>query len=282
MSTRLCGWLLSASAAVAMVCLIPASSQGQDQGKGPAQGKAKGQFKGKGFGGRGPQAPTGPTPKARDGHPDLSGLWFRPYTPNMASGPARDNRGGDRTGPKELPFTAWGKQQWENYDPVNGDYTGACLPFGAMRSMNSPDPIQFIQNAPFLALLYEQNTWFKLIPIDGRPHNNDVPSWFGDSVGHWEGDTLVVNTNNFNGKTRLDTIGHPHSDQLELTERFTRTDLGHMSYEVTIHDPKTYTEDWGNKRTFTLRTDTHIMEYSCEENNKSLWEGRIKAPTYSN
>ena len=66
----------------------------------------------------------------------------------------------------------------------------------------------------------------------------------------------------------------------EITERFTRTDLGHMAYEVTIHDPKTYTEDWGNKRTFTLRTDTQIMEYSCEENNKSLWEGRIKVPKY--
>ena len=58
--------------------------------------------------------------------------------------------------------------------------------------------------------------------------------------------------------------------------RFARPDLGHMSYEVTIHDPKAFTEDWGNKRTFTLRTDTQIMEYSCEENNKSLWEGRIK------
>ena len=148
-----------------------------------------------------------------------------------------------------------------------------------MRSMNSPDPIQFIQNAPFLALLYEQNTWFKLIPIDGRPHAKGLdPTWFGDSVGHWEGDTLVVHTNNFNGKTRLDTIGHPHSDALEITERFTRPDLGHMSYEVTIHDPKAFTEDWGNKRTFTLRTDTQIMEYSCEENNKSLWEGRIKVP----
>jgi len=247
----------------------------------PAQGQGKAQGKGKGKGRGGPVAPTGPTPRAADGKPDLSGLWFRPYTPNMASGPAKDNRGGDRTGPKELPFTAAGKAKWDAYEAGDGDYTGACLPFGLMRSMNSPDPIQFIQNAPFLALLYEQNTWFKLIPIDGRPHAKDLdPTWFGDSVGHWEGDTLVVHTNNFNGKTRLDTIGHPHSDALEVTEHFTRTDLGHMAYEVTIHDPKTYTEDWGNKRTFTLRTDTQIMEYSCEENNKSLWEGRIKVPKY--
>ena len=277
MSTRLQVGILSAAIALSMVGLAFSQQPAPGQGK----GQGKGGFKGKGKGRGGPVAPTGPTPRAADGKPDLSGLWFRPYTPNMASGPAKDNRGGDPTGPKELPFTAAGKAKWDAYEAGDGDYTGACLPFGLMRSMNSPDPIQFIQNAPYLALLYEQNTWFKLIPIDGRPHAKDLdPTWFGDSVGHWEGDTLVVDTNNFNGKTRLDTIGHPHSDALEVTERFTRTDLGHMSYEVTIHDPKTYTEDWGNKRTFTLRTDTQIMEYSCEENNKSLWEGRIKVPKY--
>jgi hypothetical protein len=231
--------------------------------------------KGKGGGkGKGPQAPTGPTPKAADGKPDLSGLWFRPYVPDMTRSNAQQQ------GPKELPFTDWGKRQWEGYSAEEGDYTGACLPFGLVRSMNSPDPIFFLQNGPWLGLLYEQNTWFKLIPIDGRAHTKGEPTWFGDSVGHWEGDTLVVHTNNFNGKTRLDTIGHPHSDQMETTEKFTRTDLGHMNYEITIHDPKTFTADWTNTRQFTLRTDTQIMEYSCEENNKSLWEGRIKVPDY--
>jgi hypothetical protein len=277
MSTRLQVGILSAAIALSVVGL--AFSQEPAAGQSKAQGKGAG--KGKGGGRGGPVAPTGPTPRLPDGKPDLSGLWFRPYTPNMASGPAKDNRGGDPSGPKELPFTAAGKAIWDKYDATEGDYTGACLPFGLMRSMNSPDPIQFIQHEPFLALLYEQNTWFKLIPTDGRPHAKNLdPTWFGDSVGHWEGDTLVVHTNNFNGKTRLDTIGHPHSDQREITEKFTRTDLGHMAYEVMIHDPKTYTEDWGNKRTFTLRTDTQIMEYSCEENNKSFWEGRIKVPKY--
>jgi len=275
MTTRLQVGVLSAAIALSMVGL--AFSQEPAAGQAKAQGKA-GQGKGKG-GGR--AAPTGPTARLADGKPDLSGLWFRPYTPNMASGPAKDSRQGDPSGPKELPFTALGKAQWDKYEAGDGDYTGACLPFGLMRSMNSPDPIQFIQHEPFLALLYEQNTWFKLIPTDGRPHAKNLdPTWFGDSVGHWEGDTLVIDTVNFNGKTRLDTIGHPHSDQMEITEKFTRTDLGHMAYEVMIHDPKTYTEDWGNKRTFTLRTDTQIMEYSCEENNKSFWEGRIKIPKY--
>jgi hypothetical protein len=277
MSTRLQVGILSAAIVLSVVGL----AFSQEPAPGQAKGQGKGAGKGKGGGRGGPQAPTGPVPRMADGKPDLSGLWFRPYTPNMASGPAKDSRGGDPSGPKELPFTAAGKAIWDAYDASAGDYTGACLPFGLMRSMNSPDPIQFIQHEPFLALLYEQNTWFKLIPTDGRPHAKNLdPTWFGDSVGHWDGDTLVVHTNGFNGKTRLDTIGHPHSDALEITEKFTRTDLGHMAYEVMIHDPKTYTEDWGNKRNFTLRTDTQIMEYSCEENNKSFWEGRIKVPKY--
>ena len=84
-----------------------------------------------------------------------------------------------------------------------------------MRSINSPDPLQIMQDGhDFMAYLFEQNTWFHLFPIDGRPHTKGIPTWFGDSVGHWEGDTLVIETVNFNGKTRLDTNGHPHSDQL--------------------------------------------------------------------
>ena len=77
-----------------------------------------------------------------------------------------------------------------------------------------------------------------------------------------------------------DTIGHPHSDQLHLTQRFSRPDLGHISYEVIVDDPKTFTQVWKNTRTLTLRPDWEMMEYSCEENNKSLWEGRIKVPKY--
>jgi hypothetical protein len=79
----------------------------------------------------------------------------------------------------------------------------------------------------------------------------------------------------FNGYTRLDTIGHPHSDELRLTQTFERVDAGHLAYTVTIDDPKTYTETWTNERIFT-RTEGELIEYSCQENNRSLWEGRIK------
>src|SRR5260370_41465319 len=146
--------------------------------------------------------------------------------------------------------------------------------------MNSPDPIQIRQSGQFLALVYEQNTWFKVFPLDGRAHGKGVGTWFGDSVGTWEGDTLTVDTVNFNGRTRLDTIGHPHSDQLHVVEHFSRPDLGHINYSIMIDDPKTFTKSWINTRTFTLRPDWQIMEYSSQENNKSFWEGRLKVPNY--
>ena len=216
--------------------------------------------------------PTGPAPRTPDGKPDLSGLWQRPYVPDMTK------TAKDQQGTPELPFTEAGLKAWKSYDAANGDYTGSCLPFGLMRSMNSPDPIQIMQSPKYVALLYEQNSWFHVIPIDKPHREGSTPTWFGDSVGHWDGDAFVVDTVNFNERTRLDTIGHPHSDALHVIERFTRTDANHIAYEVTIDDPKTFTKTWTNKRTFTLRPDWEIMEYSCEENNKDLYEGHIKAP----
>ena len=218
--------------------------------------------------------PTGPVPRTADGKPDLSGLWDRPFVPDMSKTVK------NQEGLAELPFTEWGLGQWKNYHAEDGDYTGACLPFGLVRSVNSPMPMQIVQNGKYASLNFEVDNWFQIVPLDGRAHRKQVPTWSGDSVGHWEGDTLVIDTVNFNGKTKLDTIGHPHSDQLHVVQRWTRTDLGHMSYEITVEDPKTYTKPWKNARTFTLRPDWEIMEYSCEENNKSLWEGRIKVPKY--
>ncbi len=260
--------IIAAAALLAAVGMLVA----QQGGPGAAKGKGPGAFKGKGKGkafGDGYQPPEGPAPKTSWGVPDLNGVWQRPYTPDM-----------ERPTGGKLPYTEWGQKQWDTYDPQHdGDYTGACLPFGHMRAMNSPDPIQIMLTPDHMAFLYEQNSWFKVFPIDGRAHDpKKVPTWFGDSIGHWDGDTMVVDTTNFNGLTRLDTNGHPHSNKLHLTETFKRTDAGHIAYEVTVDDPMTYTKPWKNTRTFTLRTDWGIQEYSCEENNKGLIEGRIKFP----
>ncbi len=252
--------------AVFLIAQPPAGAPPGGGGKG-APGGAKGKGKG------GPpayQPPEGPAPRLPWDKPDFNGVWSRPYTPNVEQGAG---------GP--LPYTELGKKMFDEYNAENGDYTGSCLPFGHNRSMNGPDPIQIMQTEKELAFLYEQNDWFKVLPLDGRPHNpKKVPTWYGDSVGHWEGDTLVIVTKNFNGYTKLDTNGHPHSDQMVLTEKFTRTDAGHLGYEVTVEDPKIYTKPWTSKRVFTLRTDWQVQEYSCEENNKGLIEGRIKVPDF--
>ena len=244
---------------------------------------------------------AGPTPRLRNGKPDLSGHWANPYTPNMAAKgtvldpatrkplkiagteiadakPAAIDGGGKRT--LDLPYTDWGLKRWKTYDPVNdGDYAGSCLPFGMSRNINSPHGTQIVQNDAAIALLFEQNTWFHWIPTNGAKWPTDLPpSWNGLSTGHWEGDTLIVETSGFNGYTRLDTSGHPHSKQLKLINTFTRIDARTIQHTVTVHDPKTYTQDWMNVRTWRVKPASDvIMEYSCEENNlDNLFSGAIK------
>ena len=218
--------------------------------------------------------PTGPPPRLPNGRVDFSGVWDHAYVPDMARNSAANPR--LQTGPRELPYTPAGLKNIESYDPErDGDYTGMCMPFGFTRSMNSPYPIQIFQNEAHVAFLFEQNSWFHVVPFRATHAAELEPTWFGSSIAKWDGDALVVITKGFNGFTRLDTKGNPHSDRMTLTQRFTRTDKGHIAYEVTVDDPVYYTKPWTNTRTFTL-SNGNLMEYSCEENNRSMWEGRIK------
>ena len=218
--------------------------------------------------------PVGPTPRLPNGKVDFSGVWDHAYVPDMS----RSSAGASKLqrGAGDLPYTAAGLKNIQDYSPErDGDYTGMCMPFGFTRSVNSPYPIQIFQNDGYLAFLFEQNSWFHVVPFKAVHAPDLEPTWFGTSIARWEGDTLVVETRGFNGFTRLDTKGNPHSDKLVLTQRFTRTDMGHLAYVVTVDDPVYYTKPWTNERIFTL-TNGGLMEYSCEENNRSMWEGRIK------
>jgi hypothetical protein len=212
-----------------------------------------------------PDAPAGPAPRTPDGKVSLSGVWEVPYVPDMSRGIGA------------LPFTEWGEQNWKSYDPAKFDYTAHCLPMGWTRQMNAPMPLEIVQEPNRIAILFEAWNTFKVIPTDGRDHPKSVdPTWMGNSVAHWEGDTLVVDTIGFNDKSRLDTIGHPHSDELHVIEKLTRADAMHITYEVTVIDLKTYTKPFTNKRTFNLKPSWELMEYACEENNKDVGEGHIK------
>jgi hypothetical protein len=240
------------------------------------------------------------SPRLANGKPDLSGHWNNPYTPDMAAKgtvvdpksrqpleftravlpDAKASAAGAAPRSSDLPYTEWGLKRWKTYDPVNdGDYAGSCLPFGMSRNINSPHGVQIVHSPDALALLFEQNTWFHWVPTGGQKWPQDMPpSWNGASIGHWEGDTLVVKTVGFNGYTRLDTAGHPHSRQLELTNTFRRVDARTIEHTVTVHDPKAYTRDWMNVRTWKLKPASDVvMEYSCEENNLgNLFSGAIK------
>src|SRR5215831_6946914 len=158
----------------------------------------------------------------------------------------------------------------EKFRIVRGpDDTGAtsnCMPLIPPQSWGVPYQFQILQGANYVAIFHEYPGTFRIIPTDGGPHPVDPdPSWLGDSVGHWEGDTLVVDTIGFNDKTELQ--GYRHTEDLHMTERFRRTDVDTIQYEVTIEDSNVFARPWVLSRTFTLRPDLkRIDEFICENN----------------
>jgi hypothetical protein len=237
---------------------------------------------------------TAPAPRRANGKPDFSGIWSPPYVPDMTRN-GRNQTGhaeppfspGDVPAARqelyakgnraELPFTPWGLQAWTTYNADTDDATGNCFPYGLTRAMNSPYPIQIMQDDRHIALLFELDMLHHVVPFSTTlpKYAADNPTWYGYSLAQWDGDTLVIETRGFNGYTRLDTVGHPHSDQLHVTQTFKRLDADRIAHTMTIDDPKTYTRTWSNERVWR-RLDEPLIEYSCEENNRSLWEGRIK------
>ena len=161
-----------------------------------------------------------------NGRPDFNGVWDHPYVPDMtlSAKSAVQQKG---AGP--LPFTPAGLENIKRYDPEkDGDYTGMCMPYGLTRSFNGPFPIQIMQTDRHVAFLFEMGTWFHVVPFTDAHSAQPNPTWFGESIAKWDGDTLVVDTIGFNGWSRLDTRGHPHSDKLHVVQTFRRYDAGHV------------------------------------------------------
>jgi hypothetical protein len=125
------------------------------------------------------------------------------------------------------------------------------MPFGWSRTLYGPHPIHIVEDADKFILLAEQNTWFTIVYTDGRPHDKELPpTWYGDTVGHWEGDKLVLETVNLNGYAKVDTIGHPYSSKLKITQTYTRPNFGTIIHTWTVDDPKTYTRPWTVTRSY--------------------------------
>ena len=210
-----------------------------------------------------------PTPRASDGHPDLSGVWeMYPESelPKLLVNLAADLKPGD------VQMLPWAQQLYKQRSESNGkDHPGVqCLPSGIPEKDTVPHPYKIVQTPDLLLILYESRTIYRQIFTDGRPLPKDPnPAWQGYSVGHWDGDTLVVESAGFNGKTWLDMSGHPATEALHVTERFTRRDLGHMDLQITIDDPKTYAKPWNVAAKIHLLPMDDLIEYVCEENNKA-------------
>jgi hypothetical protein len=127
--------------------------------------------------------------------------------------------------------------------------------------------MEIIQTPGRVLMVYEFNHFVRQIFTDGRKHSTDLgPTWMGDSIGKWEGDTLVADTIGFNDKTWLDRMGHPHSEDMHLVERFRRVDPNTLKINLTIEDPKAYTKPWTSELTFQFRKDWNITELICEDN----------------
>ena len=210
------------------------------------------------------KAESKPIPRTPDGKPDFGGFFNIQYTPNMAMGKE-----------ETIPYIARGKAAYANHD-AKDDPTSNCWLPGVPRIMQSPYPAQFVQTPAYLVILFEYMHTFRSIPLNGRPHPaNMEPAFMGDSTGHWEGDTVVVDTTGLKGPpwTWLDTAGHQHSDALHVTERFRRTP-DNIEYEYTVDDPALYAEPWTLHRVYTpLKLDTRLpelIEYSCSENNRDV------------
>ncbi len=202
---------------------------------------------------------SAPAPRAADGKPDLSGVWMdaRSYLLNAAP---------DLKTEDMRPWAATlYKQRADNYrndtDGIN------CLPPGPKAPIANGGgyPVKIVQTPNLVVLLYEYQTIFRQVFTDGRALPPDPnPTWMGYSIGHWEGDTLVVTTASYNDRTSLDLGGHPHSEALRMTERFHRRDAGHMDLEVTLDDPQAYAKPWTLPINLNLVPDGELIEYVCE------------------
>jgi hypothetical protein len=208
--------------------------------------------------------PSGPTPRTADGKPDLSGAW----APNAI----RQNVDLVATG-VQVPFQPWAEKVYQQHkDTISKDDPEArCLPPGVPRMTTTPYPFRIVQTPGLTIIVYEggAHVWRQIF-TDGRGHSEDPnPSWLGESIGHWEGDTFVIDTIGLNGKTWLDEAGLPTTESLHVIERIRRTDFGHLETENTIDDPKAYTKPW-SFTTHPVMLKGELMEYICQENNKDV------------
>ena len=215
--------------------------------------------------------PNAPTPRLQDGTPILGsledglGMWGRGPGPMVA--------GADYPPPEEVPFKPWSRALYDYRQATlaKDDPHVRCAPPGGPRQFAVPFGLQIVQvphmQKTFILSGGSTRPW-REIHMDGRGHPEYVnPSYFGHSVGHWEGDTLVVDTIGFNERFWIHREGYPHTESLHLIERISRPNIGTLRYEITLDDPEAYTAPWSAVWTKTWEPDVEFIEYFCQDNN---------------
>jgi hypothetical protein len=230
---------------------------------------------------------SGKTPRTREGKPDLTGVWQGGSTTRGSweeanAGTGVGGTGRDPSAPVALssndrpagregaPYQPWAAQKVLESFKNRGidDPAALCLPLGLPRlPMLGLFPLQIVQTPTQIVILYEYMSVFRVIPLNAAHPDDILPSYMGNSVGHWEGDTLVVDVTGFNEKTWLSGTGTFHSDTLHIVERYTRLDKDRINYDVTMEDPKVLTKPWIIHSSMMLREGTRLEEYVCAENN---------------
>jgi hypothetical protein len=234
---------------------------------------------------KGAAATAGALPRMADGHPDLSGVWWRG---GDIGGRGLTLGGGGRGGAQPPSFTSlyqpWAAEKAKTLADKD-DPSLRCIPtaFGTLNvSLFGVGAVgQIVQTPKFVVLLTETYHGFKIVPTDGRAHRDDVPpAYRGDSVGHWEGDTLVVDTTNFSQIPWMFAEGRVsfHSDALRILERYRRVDANTLEIEATVEDPKVLTKPWTvPKQTLTLAPFDQIMELNCSGiETQAIMDGAAK------
>jgi hypothetical protein len=197
-------------------------------------------------------------PRTQDGRPDLSGIWRTTtdrHLGNLAAGGA------------QVLFQPWAARLYKERQVSKGKGNPAdrCLPRGIPGTMLVRDrPWKIVQTPGAVIMLFDELLHYRQIFTDGRGFPADsIPTWFGYSVGKWDGDALVVDTIGFNEETWLDDGGHPHSEALRVTERFRRLDAGALHIDITINDPKAYTKPWTAAVSFERVSEEGFGEHVC-------------------
>jgi hypothetical protein len=208
-----------------------------------------------------------PPPRLPNGRVSLEGTWM-PDDNRYIRDLALD------LGDDKVPYQPWARRLFD--ERKDGAHSGEdpdahCLPQGVPKIDFVAYPWKLIETPSSVVILFETFTFWRQIFTDGRTVDPSAkPAWMGYSTGRWEGDTLVVTTTGFNGKSWLDQLGRPTTDRLRVTERFTRTHYGHMRIDVTIDDPGAYTAPWSASQIVHLRSGWEPLEFICGENNKDV------------